>query len=50
MADLPKRHRFFVASRWRSWLPPIIVVLVVIGALMLFGPHGVSKTFQYRLF
>jgi hypothetical protein len=50
MARASKRIGIFLVSRWYNWLPPIIVVGIVVIALVRFTPHQVSETFQYKLF
>jgi hypothetical protein len=50
MVQAPKRFGFFLASRWRSWLPPIMVVFIIVVALALFAPPEANRMFHYKIF
>jgi hypothetical protein len=46
MADASSPRR----SRWRTWLPPVILAVVVLIALLLLGGENPGTVFRYKLF
>jgi hypothetical protein len=50
MTHALKMSGAFLVARWRRWLPPLIVVGIVVMALAQFTPHEVNQTFHYKLF
>lgn len=40
----------FLASRWRVWLPPIVLTVLVFGVLVVLTEDTSIATFAYRLF
>lgn len=40
----------FLKERKKFWLIPMIIVLVLIGALLVFGATGAAAPFIYTLF
>ncbi len=50
MTDTPNPQKPFLVARWRSWVPPVVVTLVVLVALVFLGPEGPAVVFRYKLF
>jgi hypothetical protein len=46
MADASSPPR----SRWRNWLPPVILAVAVLIALLLLGEENPGKVFRYNWF
>jgi Family of unknown function (DUF5989) len=50
MIDLLKDLWGFMADRKKFWLAPIIVILLLLGALVVFGQGSAIAPFIYTLF
>ena len=50
MFDLLKDLWGFMADRKKFWLAPIIVILLLLGALVVFGQGSAIAPFIYTLF
>ena len=50
MLDLLRDLWAFMRQRKKFWLPPIILVLLVLGALLVFAQGSVVAPFIYTLF
>lgn len=50
MLDLPKDLWAFMRERKKFWLAPIIVVLVLLGALLVLAPGSAVAPVIYTLF
>ncbi|MBA3254322.1 MAG: DUF5989 family protein [Pseudomonadota bacterium] len=50
MIDLIKDLWGFMADRKKFWLAPIIVILLLLGALVVFGQGSAIAPFIYTLF
>lgn len=50
MLDLLKDLAGFMAERKKFWLAPIIVVMVLLGALLVLGQGSAVAPFIYTLF
>jgi hypothetical protein len=50
MFDLLKDLAGFMAERKKFWLAPIIVVMVLLGALLVLGQGSAVAPFIYTLF
>lgn len=40
----------YLGRRWRAWLPPVLVTVLVFGGLLLFAQGGKMTLFTYKLF
>lgn len=50
MLDLIQDLWVFLRQRKKFWLPPIILVLLILGALLVFAQGSVVAPFIYTLF
>ncbi len=50
MLDLLKDLAGFMAERKKFWLAPIIVIMVLLGALLVLGQGSAVAPFIYTLF
>lgn len=50
MIDLLKDLWGFMADRKKFWMAPIIVILLLLGALVVFGQGSAIAPFIYTLF
>ena len=50
MSSTPMGARSYLWSRWKVWVPPVLLTLLVFGALLLFAPGGKVSIFAYKLF
>lgn len=50
MFDLLKDLWLFMRERKKFWLAPILIVLLLLGALIVFGPGSAVAPFIYTLF
>jgi hypothetical protein len=50
MSSTSVQARSHLWSRWKVWGPPVLLTLLVFGALLLFAPGSKVTLFTYKLF